>query len=260
MTAFWDVTPDYPALLRLDDRHVIVFGGGQGIGRQTCNAAASAGARVSVIDRDPELAALVAEEVNGLALSGDVTRRADVERVVAQAVAHFGPLHGLADIVGISTWESLAEVTDESFTSGIEANLRHVFLALQVAAPQLTAGASMVFVGSISGIRAAPNHGVYGAAKAALMQVVATAAIELAPAIRVNAVAPGQTATPRIARRHPEPDYYQRAGEPVPLGRVGRPSDIAAAILFFLSDLSQWVTGQTLVVDGGVSRKFPYDV
>ncbi|MGW2824292.1 SDR family NAD(P)-dependent oxidoreductase [Streptomyces sp. NPDC001443] len=255
---FTELTPDYPGLLDLTDRHVLVLGGGQGIGRQTCMAAASVGAKVSVLDADPDRAKAVAEETGGLALSGDVTDRADVERFVGEAVDRFGPLHGLVDIVGMSDNGPLTEVTDELWQRGIDLNLRHVLLALQIGSKAMPDGGSMVFVGSVSGLRSAPGHAVYGAAKAGLANLVSTASLELGPAIRVNSVAPGQTATPRVAERHPEPDYYERAGEKVPLGRVGATSDTASAILFFLTDLSRWITGQTLVVDGGTGRKFAY--
>ncbi|MBP2367714.1 SDR family NAD(P)-dependent oxidoreductase [Pseudonocardia parietis] len=252
-------TPDYPGLLRLPDRHVLVLGGGLGIGHQTCVAAASVGANVTVVDTDAERAKRVADEVGGLPLVGDATNREEVERMVAEAVARFGPLHGLADIIGISNLATIADSDDEVFERGIALNLRHVFLALQIGARAMTDGGSMAFVGSISGVRSAPKHAVYGAAKAGLSNLAASAAVEYGPAgIRVNVVAPGQTYTPRVAERHPEPDYYETAARPVPLGRVGEPSDIASALLFFLSDLSQWVTGQTLVVDGGTSRNYPY--
>ncbi|MEV7388207.1 MULTISPECIES: SDR family oxidoreductase [unclassified Streptomyces] len=253
-----ELTPDYRGLIDLTGRHVLVLGGGLGIGRQTCLAAAGVGARVSVVDMDHVRAKAVAEEVGGLALTGDATDRAEVERFVGEAVARFGPVHGLADIIGMSDNGPLSEVTDELWDRGLDLNLRHVFLALQIGARAMTEGGSMVFVGSVSGLRSAPNHAVYGAAKAGLANLVSTAALELGPDIRVNVVAPGQTATPRVAERHPEPDYYQKAAEQVPLGRVGRTSDIASAILFFLTDLSGWVTGQTLVVDGGAGRKFAY--
>lgn len=255
---FTELTPDYQGLLDLKGRHVLVLGGGQGIGRQTCVAAASVGAHVSVVDADPVRAEAVAEEVGGLALVGQVTDRGEVERLVAEAVARFGPLHGLADIVGLSENGPLLEVTDERWQRGLDLNLRHVLLALQIGARAMTEGGSMVFVGSVSGLRSAPGHAVYGAAKAGLANLVSTAALELSPAIRVNSVAPGQTATPRVAERHPEPDYYEKAGARVPLGRVGATSDTASAILFFLTDLSRWITGQTLVVDGGMGRNFPY--
>jgi len=253
---------DYPGLLRMDGRHVLVLGGGLGIGHQTCVAAASVGANVSVVDTDAERAKRVAAEIGGLPLVGDATRREDVERLVGEAADRFGPLHGLADIIGISTFARIDATDDETFDRGIALNLRHAFLAVQIGARAMTdGGGAMAFVGSISGVRSAPSHAVYGAAKAALSNLAASAAVELGPAnIRVNVVAPGQTYTPRIARRHPEPDYYEKAARPVPLGRVGEPSDIASAMLFFLSPLSQWITGQTLVVDGGTSRNYPYPI
>ena len=119
-------------------------------------------------------------------------------------------------------------------------------------------GGVMTFVASVSGITSAPNHAAYGAAKAGLMSLVRTAAVELGPmSVRVNAVAPGVVWTPRIS------EYLGEAGEArnranTPLQRVAQPADIAAAILFLCSDLASYVTGQTLVVDGGVSAKFPY--
>jgi NAD(P)-dependent dehydrogenase (short-subunit alcohol dehydrogenase family) len=261
MPAPADLTFDYPNLLRLDGRHILVLGGGLGIGHQTAVAAAAVGANVSVVDMDAERAERVAAEVGGLPLSGDVTRRADVERVVAAAVSRFGPLHGLADIVGISDFGPLADSDDDVFERGIARNLRHAYLAVQVGAAAMTAGGSIALVGSISGVRSAPKHAIYGAAKAAVSNLAASAAVELGPAgNRVNVVAPGQTYTPRIAQRHPEPDYYEKAAQPVPLGRVGAPGDISSALLFFLSDLSQWITGQTLVVDGGTSCNYPYPI
>src|SRR5262249_15348448 len=161
---------------------------GLGIGRQACLAAAGVGAKVSVVDMDPARAKAVADEVGGLALAGDATSRTDTERFVEEAVARFGPLHGLADIVGISDNGPLSEVTDELWQRGLDLNLRHVFLALQIGARAMTEGGSMVFVGSISGLRSAPGHAVYGAAKAGLANLVSTAALELGPDIRVNVV------------------------------------------------------------------------
>ncbi|MEU4658413.1 SDR family oxidoreductase [Streptomyces sp. NPDC023723] len=255
---FTEITPDYRDLLSLEGKHVLVLGGGLGIGRQTCHAAAGVGARVTVVDSDPDRAKAVAEEVGGHAATADATDRGEVERVFAAAVERFGPVHGVADIIGISDWGPISEITDELWQRGLDLNLRHVLLALQIGAKAMTEGGSMVFVGSISGLRSSPNHAVYGAAKAGITNLAATAALELGPSIRVNVVAPGQTATPRVAERHPEPDYYDRAAGQVPLGRVGATSDIASAILFFLTDLSRWITGQTLVVDGGAGRKFQY--
>jgi len=116
----------------------------------------------------------------------------------------------------------------------------------------------MVFVASVSGISSAPRHAAYGAAKAALMSWVRSLAVELGPkGIRVNAVAPGVVWTPRISQYLGEKGREGQSRN-APLGRVALPEDIASGILFLASDLAGYVTGQTLVVDGGVGVKFPY--
>jgi 3-oxoacyl-[acyl-carrier protein] reductase len=115
-----------------------------------------------------------------------------------------------------------------------------------------------VLVGSISGMTSAPLHGAYGAAKAGLLSLVRTAAVELGPsAVRVNAVSPGSTATPRVVQMQRERGV-EAGPDPSPLGRVNQPSDIAAAALFLMSDLARQVTGHTLVVDGGAMCLYPY--
>jgi NAD(P)-dependent dehydrogenase (short-subunit alcohol dehydrogenase family) len=119
-------------------------------------------------------------------------------------------------------------------------------------------GGAMVFVASVSGIMSAPRHAAYGAAKAGLMSWVRSLAVELGPSgVRTNAVAPGMVWTPRISNLVPE-ELKRKNEENTPLKRVAIPADIAAAILFLASDLSSYVNGQTLVVDGGVGVKFPY--
>jgi NAD(P)-dependent dehydrogenase (short-subunit alcohol dehydrogenase family) len=115
-----------------------------------------------------------------------------------------------------------------------------------------------VFVASVSGLTSAPLHAAYGAAKAGLMSLVRSAAVELGPrGVRVNAVAPGAVWTPRVAGLLGE-EGRRRNTENAPLGRMAEPADIASALLFLASPLSSYVTGQTLVVDGGVTVKFPY--
>lgn len=260
MSNFVETTPDYPDLLRMEGRHVFVLGAGQGIGRQTALGAASLGARVTCVDLDQGRAEAVAAEVGGRAAWGDATQRDEMQRLVDEAVAAYGPIHAVADIIGLAQWGPIAEIDDDNWYQAFELNIRHAFLALQICSRAMTEGGSMAFVGSISGFRSAPNHAAYGAAKSGLMNLIGTAALELGPSIRVNVVAPGQTVTPRQAERHSEPGYYEERAKLAPLGRVGQTSDIASALLFFLSDLSSWVTGQTLVVDGGAGRKYQYPV
>lgn len=251
--------PQYPALLRLDGRGVIVVGAGQGIGRQSAHALAQAGARVFCVDNQEALAKEVAAEVDGIAFTCDARERDEVERAVAVAEAELGRIDALVDIVGMAKWADHLSTTDEDWTWTFDMVLRHAFLFSQAAGARMIehGRGSMVFVASVSGMTSAPRHAAYGAAKAGLMSLVRTLAIELAPSVRANAVAPGFVWTPRIAAVLGE-DGEERAARNAPIGRVAMPSDIASAILFLVSDLSSYVTGQTLVVDGGVAAKFPY--
>ncbi|PPJ25756.1 short-chain dehydrogenase [Nocardia nova] len=252
-------TPDYRGLSSLAGRHVIVLGAGQGIGRQAAHAAASVGGKVSCVDLDEDRASSVADEIGGVAISGDVTDRNSMESIFAEAVDRLGPVRGLADIVGIAEWAPLVDISDDNWSRSLDLNLRHQFLAMQIGSRYMPDGGAMAFVASVSGQRSAPNHAIYGAAKAGLTNLVRTAALELAPKIRVNAVAPGVTLTPRTSVNL-DADRLAAADAWVPLGRIGEARDIAAALLFFLTDQSDWVTGQTLTVDGGTSRKYQYDV
>jgi NAD(P)-dependent dehydrogenase (short-subunit alcohol dehydrogenase family) len=251
--------PDYLGLLRLDGRGVVVLGAGQGIGRQAAHALAAAGARVACVDVDRQRALDVADEVGGVPLTGDMTDRAEATRVLAEAAGHLDRLDGLVDIIGMAKYATLLDVSDEEWAWHFDIVLRHAYLAVQLAGPLLAEhGGTMTFVASASGLTSAPRHAAYGAAKAALMSLVRTAAVELGPVgVRVNAVAPGVVWTPRVsALLGAEGEARNRAN--TPLRRVAQPADIAAAILFLCSDLAGYVTGQTLVVDGGVGAKFPY--
>lgn len=251
--------PDYQGRLRLDGRRFLVIGAGQGIGRQTAHALAGAGARVACLDVDPDLASDIADEVGGVALAGDATRRDDVARVFEAAVGHLGGLDGVVDIIGMAQYASIVDLTDDEWDWHHDIVLRHAFLAMQHAGRAMAdTGGVMVFVASVSGITSAPRHAAYGAAKAGLMSLVRTGAVELGPhAIRVNAVAPGVVWTPRVSAFLGD-EGHARNVDNTPLRRVAQPSDIAAAVLFLASDLAGYVTGQTLVVDGGVGAKFPY--
>jgi NAD(P)-dependent dehydrogenase (short-subunit alcohol dehydrogenase family) len=252
--------PDYPGLLRLDGKRFVVIGAGQGIGRQASHALASVGARLAVVDVDPDLASDIAGEVDGVGLSGDATDRAHVELLFADAIAKLGGIDGVVDIIGMARYAHITEMTDEDWNWHHDIVLRHAFLAMQYGGRALEAsgGGVMVFVASVSGITSAPRHAAYGAAKAGLMSLVRTGAVEMGPHnIRVNAVAPGMVWTPRISAFLGE-DGRERNVANTPLRRIAQPADIAAAILFLTSDLASFVTGQTLTVDGGVGAKFPY--
>jgi NAD(P)-dependent dehydrogenase (short-subunit alcohol dehydrogenase family) len=259
--------PDYPGMLRMDDRGVVVIGAGQGIGRQTAHALAQVGARLCCVDLDAQLAEDVAAEVDGVPWVGNATARADAERLFAEApalVRGIGATHlaGIVDIVGMAQYRDLLAIDDELWDWHHDIVLRHAFLATQLGGRALheAGGGAMVFVASASGLTAAPRHAAYGAAKAGLIGLVRSAAVELAPlGIRVNAVAPGLVWTPRVSGYLGEPGRELNAANS-PLGRVALPQDIAASIVFLASDLSSYVNGQVLSVDGGVGVKFPYPV
>jgi NAD(P)-dependent dehydrogenase (short-subunit alcohol dehydrogenase family) len=242
--------PDFGALGRLEGRRFVVLGGGNGIGRQTCHALAQSGARVVCVDTSRELAEVVAAEVDGEPLVADVMRRDDLERALAQ-----GPISGLVDIVGMPVLGPLAELDDDGWQRQFDLVLRHAFLAMQIGGRAIAAGGggTMVFVGSVSGLAHIPGQAAYGTAKAALHQLVASMGRELAPVgVRVNAVAPGFTQTPRLLTILSS-DQWAQVSSIIPRGAPGSPAEIAAAILFFASDLSSYVTGQVLAVDGGMT-------
>jgi len=252
--------PSYPDLLRMDGRGVVVVGAGQGNGRQSAHALASVGARVLCVDVDETLAREVAAEVGGVACVADARTSEGVDAIVEQAERELGRLDGLVDIVGMARWSPLVDTTDEDWDWVFGMVLRHAFLlARRAGAVMARQGrGAMVFVASVSGLSSAPLHAPYGAAKAGLMSLVRTAAVELGPSgVRANAIAPGSVNTPRIRRQREEAGAPPRAAIE-PLGHSAETSDIASAALFPVSDLSRHVTGHTLVVDGGASALFPY--
>jgi NAD(P)-dependent dehydrogenase (short-subunit alcohol dehydrogenase family) len=253
---------DFPLLGRLDGRGMVVIGAGNGMGRQTAHALASVGARVFCVDNQPDLAREVAEEVGGIAWSGDARERADMERLVAESQRALGRVNGVVDIVGMARYGALVDIDDETWNWHHDIVLRHAFLTAQLfgRAMSATGGGSMAFVASVSGLTGAGSHAAYGVFKAGLMSLVRSAACELGPSgIRVNAVAPGVVWTPRVSALVGEAGKEQNASM-VPLRRVALPADIAAALLFLSTDLSGFINGQTIVVDGGVSVKFPYEM
>ena len=252
--------PDYARRLRLDGRRFVVVGAGQGIGRQTSHTLASVGARVACVDLDADLARGVAGEVDGVPVVGDATTRSGATRIFDEAATSLGGLDGVIDIVGMARYATLLEVADEDWDWHFDIVLRHAYLTVQLAGRVLAAGRGgvLTFVASVSGLTSAPRHAAYGAAKAGLMALVRSAAVELGPAgVRVNAVAPGVVWTPRVSAILGDEGRARNVAN-TPLRRVALPADIAAALLFLSSDLAAYVSGQTLVVDGGVAAKFPY--
>ena len=253
------------ALLELTGRSALVVGGGQGIGRASALALGRAGAAVAVLDAEPARAESVAAElaalrIRAVALQADVTQPEDARRGVAEAERALGGLDAVVNIVGSASWGSLLELDDATWERDFALNLKHHWYVARSAArgwiDARRAGALCV-VGSVSGLSSAANHGAYGAAKAGLLAFVRTAAEEWWPhGIRVNAVVPGSVRTPRIEAAWA--DGTIPAPRPDTLARMALPDDVANAAVFLISDLARRVTGQTLVVDGGTTTRFPF--
>ena len=254
--------PDYATLMRLDGRRIAVVGAGQGIGRQAAHAVHSLGAKVACVDVDPERAQSVASEVAGTAHSGDAQIPEDIERIMGEAAQAMGGLDGLIDVVGMPRFVPILKLEDEDWDFQFDMTLKQAFHAMRAAGRIMAEGegGTMAFVSSISGIAGAAIHAPYGAAKAGLDSLVRSAAAELAgKGIRVNAVAPGLIWTPRISESM-SVERRENAERSIPLRRVGQPSEIASALAFITCDLSSYMTGQTLVVDGGATTGFPVDL
>lgn len=255
-----EVSSDHFAAARLDGRAFVVLGaGGGGIGTATCEALAGAGARLLCVDRDARQAEEAAAGCGGAAHVADVTDRAAMGGLFGRAADLFGKsLSGLVDIVAFARSGPIASFDDDALKLQFDVVLRHAILAVQYGGPLLAAngGGTMAFVGSMSGDRTAMNQSVYGLAKAALHHLVRSAGNELGPSgIRVNGVAPGFVETPRLLQALPKP-VWDGIAEINPLRRCARPSDVAKALLYLSSDLSSYLNGNILRLDGGYGNAF----
>jgi len=245
------------SLFGLAGKRIMVIGGGQGMGEATARLLASLGCSVAVLDLELERAQRVAaacraHDVSAVPFGVDVTDDDALVATIARVEHEFGALDGMATIVGMAAWSPIVEMTTETWDLDHKRNLRYFFLAAREVAKRLLARqapGSLVCVASVDGIVSAPYHASYGAAKAGLINLVKTMAFEWSGrGIRINAVAPGGIVTPRIPFGG---DKERESMAGLPMGRRGTVDDIAKAAAFFLSDLSPYVTGQTLAVDGG---------
>ena len=240
----------------LEGKRILVLGGGRGMGEATCRLVSSLGAHVAVADNSQERAEAVAGELAAQGAKPFVFDALDDSALVAgiaKVQREFGPLDGLVSIIGMSGWAPLIEMSTETWDLDHRRNLRYFFIAArEVARDMLERGApgSIVCIGSVDGIGPAPNHAAYGAAKAGLINLAKSMAVEWsARGIRVNIVASGGIVTPRIPFTTDEAEAQMMSG--VPMRRRGRVEEIAKAATFLLSDMASYVTGQALAVDGG---------
>jgi len=256
-------------LLGLQGRVVVVAGAaGGGIGTTVTRMVAEAGATVIAVSRgkgnlDNHIAPLVDRGLPIVPLAADVATEEGVAAAIEASRRADGELHGLVNVAGGAgpeTWMPSTRVKRSDWRDLFAANLETAFFMSQAIAVELKAAkrsGSIVSISSISGLNTAPFHVAYGTAKAAIAAMTRTMAVELAlDEIRVNAVAPGVTATPAsLTYVDDDPERDRKA---IAMGRRGRPEEIAGAILFLLSDLSSYITGQTLLVDGGLDLKWTH--
>jgi NAD(P)-dependent dehydrogenase (short-subunit alcohol dehydrogenase family) len=246
------------SLFGLEEKNVLVIGGGQGMGEATTMLLASLGCNVAILDLDLGRAEHVAQAArasgaSALPIAVDITDEHATIAAIDRVGRELGPLDGMATIVGMAGWSPIVEMTTETWDRDHARNLRYFFVAAREVAKRLLdrgAPGSIVAVASVDAFRGAANHAAYGAAKAGLVNLVQSMAVEWSGrGIRVNAVAPGGIVTPRLPLRDPEGE--RKSMNLLPMQRRGTVDDIAKAIAFFLSDMSPYVTGQTLAVDGG---------
>ena len=256
-------------LLSLDGRIVVVSGaGGGGIGTTVTGMVARAGANVIAVSRsadnlDEHIGPLVAEGLAVVPVAADASTDEGIAAVLAAVREAPGRLYGLVNVAGgaaPSTWMPATRVSRADWRELFTANLETMFFMSQAVAAEIRSGGgpgSIVSLSSISGMNTAPFHVAYGTAKAAIVAATRTMALELAPdGIRVNAIAPGVTET-AASRAYTDTDP-ERDRAAIAMGRRGRPEEQAGAILFLLSDLSSYITGQTLLVDGGLDLKWSH--
>ncbi len=242
---------------------VLITGSGIGIGAATARAFADAGYRVVVTDVLDEEGQRVASEI---AEGGgeaeyhhlDVTSTEEVERVVSEVEGRYGPLACVVANAGIAHKVPLTELTDERWDHTHEIDLKGVMRVCRAAAPAMRGRGrgSLVAVSSIMGVAYGwDEHVQYSAAKAGVVGLVRGLAVELAPdGIKVNGIAPGYIRTAQaLSEEHSlGPEGLEKAAEFIPMGRVGEPEDVADVILFLASDAARYLTGQVVVVDGGL--------
>lgn len=250
--------------MRLEGKAVLVTGGGSGIGAATARGFAREGAGVVVLGRRPEPIEAVAAEIGGLAVTGDASSPNDAERAVAAAVERFGGLDALVANAGGEGGGAAGDADDPTWQAGLQANLTSCFVCARAALPRLLERhGSIVIVSSIAALASGPRMAGYSTAKAGLLGLMRSLAVDYGPCgVRVNAVCPGWVKTPMAdhemddlasLRGGSRDDAYAAATGHVPLRRAAEPDEIAAVCAFLASDEASYVTGSTLVADGGAT-------
>lgn len=253
------------SVIDVEGKRVLVTGASRGIGEAIARALARGGARVAISSRKREGIDAAAERINGavegagvVPLVAHMGRPEEVESLVAAAEEAVGPLDGVVNNAATNPYFGpLANIDGGAYDKTFEVNTRGYFELARAAARRFIAGdrpGSIVNVASVVAMTGAPFQGAYAMSKAAVVSMTRTLAVELGPKrIRINAIAPGLVDTKFASALIGNPAIVDRLVARIPLGRYAQPEEIAGAAVFLLSDAASYVSGHTLVVDGGVT-------
>jgi len=239
---------------RLQDKVALIIGAARGIGRGIAERFAEEGARLVIADMEAEAGRSTAEALGGVFIATDISRFEDAKAAVSLALERYGRLDILVQNAGIYPWQLLEDTSPEDWDRVLGVNLRGCFLAARAALEPMKAqgGGRMLFTSSITGPHVtSPGHGHYSASKAGINGLIRAAALEFAGyGVTVNGVEPGNILTEAV-QQHRSPAFIRSMEEAIPLGRLGNARDVANAFLFLASDEAAYITGTTIVVDGG---------
>ena len=240
--------------MRLQDRIALVIGAARGIGAGIAARFAEEGAKIIIADREADIGAATAAKLGGHFVGIDVAQKADAERAVATALERHGRLDILVQNAGIYPWTLIENIEPTEWDTVLGVNLKGTYLAARAALAPMKAQkyGRMVFTSSITGPRVtSPGHGHYSASKAGINGFIKAAALEFAGyGITVNGVEPGNILTEGVQQGR-SAAFIKSMADMIPLGRLGTPRDVANAVLFLASDDAEYITGTTIIVDGG---------
>jgi len=240
----------------LKGRTALVTGASRGIGREIALALAGAGANVACVATNEQLLSEVAAQAgpNALALKCDVSKAAEIDETVEKCARRFGGLDILVNNAGITRDNLLLRMKEDEWDAVVDTNLKGPYLFVKAAGRYLmrSKAGRVINVSSVAGLVGNPGQANYSAAKAGLIALTKTAARELSSRnVLINAVAPGFVKTDMAAKV--DPKVIEQAVQNIPLKRMGEAREIASAVLFLASDLASYITGQVIVVDGGMA-------